>query len=153
MREAGLLEWQAAEVFVALSAAVEAALGPARARAFWKGNLLDALSRSLLKPLRAGALALYGKTPRALLKMAPQAWSLVGRAAGRASIVEVSERQVVVHFAELTAPLTAAPSLLDVWAGGAEACIAHLGWHGSASPRRRDLSSGRAEIDVEWSPS
>ena len=151
IREASLLDWISAHDFARLLKLVLEVLGPARARAFWRGNLLRSLDRTLLSPLRLGAVALYGESPGSLLRMAPQAWQLVGRHAGRCSTTDEPPDAFSLLFTELPAELRT-PGWLPLWAGGSEACIELMKFTGSAEAELDASEPGRVVVHVRWQP-
>jgi len=85
IRNYGMLEWMSAARFVELVRAIARTVGDDGAKRFWRANLLLSLERRLLSPLRLGAIAIYGNSPRSLLKMTPQAWSWSRATAARAT--------------------------------------------------------------------
>jgi hypothetical protein len=149
IRERSLLDWIPASQFGALVATVAEVLGPTRAKAFWRANLLGSLERTLLSPLRLGALALYGDLPSSLLRMTPQAWQLVSRHCGQCQTSDLPPSGYQLLFTGLPKALCT-PAMCLVWSGGSESCIEHLRLMGDAEQDMQQLSSGTAIIRVQW---
>ncbi|MGI5865330.1 MAG: hypothetical protein ACOX6T_25195 [Myxococcales bacterium] len=76
------LDWLPIEDDLELTRVIAGLFGPERARAFWRQNLLDALSAPLLGPIAKGAVQLFGPTPGAMVRWAPRAWPHVYSACG-----------------------------------------------------------------------
>jgi hypothetical protein len=150
IREYGMLDWMPAHKFVALVDVIALVLGVADARAFWCDSLRMSMERRLLTPLRLGAIAVYGNSPRSLLKMTPQAWQLVSKDAGNCETVDLPSAGIELHFRDLPAILCV-PSMLLLWTGGSEACIQRMGFSGQARSRVAGLPAGEVKIVVEWS--
>src|SRR2546423_4639348 len=89
VRDAGILDWKPAEVFVSVAEAVATALGRRGGRDFWRDVLMEAFDRRLLQPLVRGALVIHGRTPRSILRMTPQAYSLSFKHCGEVSLHDV----------------------------------------------------------------
>jgi hypothetical protein len=148
IREHGLFDWMAAEQFATLAAIVIETLGPARAKLFWRTNLLGSLERKLLSPLRLGAVALYGNSPGSLLRMTPQAWHLVTRDCGTCR-TSVEPDGMLLHFEALPPALCAAGMLL-LWSGGCESCIERMGFGGNAEAALDPQRRGAVNVHVQW---
>jgi hypothetical protein len=153
IRAAGLFAWLDAERFLALVRAIDASLGRAGAIVTWQQNLRESLERPLLTPLRVGALALYGRHPKSLLRMAPQAWGLVTRGCGAPALDELAPGRLRLRFSGLPAPLCACPELLELWEGGATACAEYVGYRATVVGRDDRLAHGIAEIEICWEES
>lgn len=149
IREYGMLEWMPAQRFAALVTAILDALGPDRAKAFWRANLLLSLERRLLSPLRLGAIAIHGNSPRSLLKMTPQAWELVSKSSGTCQVLDRPPNGVVLRFDAVPEELRI-EGMLQLWAGGCESCIERMRWKGSATPDEDFTAGGAVEIGVVW---
>jgi hypothetical protein len=150
IRNYGMLEWMPAQRFADLVSAITTALGPAAAKSFWRANLLLSLERRLLSPLRLGAIALYGNSPRSLLKMTPQAWELVTRNGGVCRTEDLPSHGIVLRFSELPKELCH-PAMHQLWSGGSESCLERMSFQGEAH-----AAVGKAErsvdITVRWTP-
>jgi hypothetical protein len=147
VREYGMLGWMPATDFLELVAILGKELGAARARPFWCDCLDLSLNRRLLAPLRAGAIALHGRHPGALLRMTPQAWQLVSRGAGVCSVVESDATQITLQFRELPMAMRIA-ELIYLWEGGSMACVKQLGFTGSSEGRVP--GPGAVDVTVRW---
>lgn len=146
IREYSLLDWMAAEEFARLVQLVLDTIGPARAKVFWRVNLLNSLERTLLRPLRLGAIALYGKSPGSLLRMTPQAWDLVSRNCGRCRTSE-EPGGMRLRFEDLPQEVCN-PGMLALWSGGSESCIERMKFVGHADAAFD--APGVALVRVQW---
>lgn len=149
VRQYGMLDWMPARRFASLVAAVADAIGAEAAKDFWRDNLLLSLERRLLSPLRLGAIAVYGNSPRSLLKMTPQAWELVSKHAGVCQTLDAPPNGITLRFSELP-PELCGPEMLLLWTGGSESCIVKMGFSGRAFADAQDAAEGIVEIHVEW---
>lgn len=149
IRERSLLDWIEAKQFAELASLVAEVLGPARAKVFWRDNLLGSLERTLLSPLRLGAIGLYGDVPSSLLRMTPQAWQLVGRNCGKCHTSDQPPAGYQLRFTSLP-PELCNPGMCLLWAGGSESCIEHLRYTGSADAELDDTEPGTAIVQVLW---
>lgn len=149
VREYGMLEWMPAERFAQLVSAIVDALGVEGAKSFWRANLLLSLERRLLSPLRLGAIAIHGNSPRSLLKMTPQAWELVCKDCGRCRVVDRASGGVSLEFEGVPRELRV-PGMLQLWAGGSESCIERMRFTGSARAEGTFSADGAVAIVVEW---
>jgi hypothetical protein len=150
IRSYGMLEWMPAKRFVDLVSAIASTLGPDGAQAFWRANLLLSLERRLLSPLRLGAIAIYGNSPRSLLKMTPQAWELVTREGGTCRTEDQPPHGIVLRFEALPSELCH-EAMHHLWAGGSESCIERMGFTGSARAAR-GANARSVDVSVSWSP-
>ena len=146
VREYSLLDWMAAGEFARLPQLVLDTIGPARAKLFWRANLLSSLERTLLRPLRLGAMALYGKSPGSLLRMTPQAWELVSRNCGRCHTSELPDG-MLLRFEGLPSEVCN-PGMLLLWSGGSESCIERMKFAGHADAEFGP--PGVAFVNAHW---
>lgn len=149
IRNYGMLEWMPAARFVDLVRAISETVGADAAKAFWRANLLLSLERRLLSPLRLGAIAIYGNSPRSLLKMTPQAWELVTRNGGTCKTEDMPPNGVVLHFEALPSALRDR-AMHALWSGGSESCIERMGFTGSAHAAA-GARAGSVDVTVSWS--
>jgi len=150
IRNHGMLEWMPASRFVELVSAIERTLGGDGAKRFWRANLLLSLERRLLSPLRLGAIAIYGNSPRSLLKMTPQAWELVTRNGGTCRTVDRPPHGIVLRFEALPQELCD-PAMHPLWSGGGEACIERMGFTGAAQACA-GADGNSVDITAVWAP-
>jgi len=151
VREAGVLEWRPVERFVSVAEAIAGAIGHKGARDFWRDVLLEAFDRRLLAPLVRGAFAIYGKTPRSLLRMTPQAYSLTFKNCGSASLHDTGkDNQVRLQFDELPPALHLSRAAMDAFAGNCDAAIQYVSWRGRVERHDDDLVRGRLHYLVGW---
>lgn len=150
IRNYGMLEWMPAARFIELVRAIERLLGNEGAKLFWRANLLLSLERRLLSPLRLGAIAIYGNSPRSLLKMTPQAWELVTRDGGTCRTEDKPPNGIVLCFDSLPHELCD-PAMHSLWSGGSESCIERMGFTGKAHAAA-GVTANSVEITVAWAP-
>jgi hypothetical protein len=124
-------------------------VGAVAAKDFWRENLLLSLDRRLLTPLRLGAIAIYGDSPRSLLKMTPQAWELVSRNCGTCQTTDRPPTAITLRFESLPSVLCNA-GMYALWSGGTESCIEKMGYEGWAQADSSHARDGIVEINVEW---
>jgi hypothetical protein len=149
IRDYGMLEWMPAARFAELVSSIFDALGASGAQSFWRANLLLSLERRLLSPLRLGAIALHGNSPRSLLKMTPQAWELVSKDCGSCKVIDRPPSSLALSFDNVPRELRV-PGMLQLWAGGSEACIERMRFEGRARAEGTFTADGASEIVVEW---
>ena len=149
IREASLLDWMPARDFAVLPTLVFEVLGAARAKVFWRANLLASLERTLLSPLRLGAIALYGESPGSLMRMAPQAWQLVSRHCGKCSSGEMTSVSFNLQLKQLP-PELQTPGMLMLWSGGTESCIERMKFNGHADAELSPGEPSTATIHAAW---
>jgi hypothetical protein len=139
---AGVFEWLPATIHMRVAGAVRSVLGPT-ARSFWRDLMRASLQRSLLKALAEGGLRLFGRTPHAVLRMTPQAYSLIARGCG---VIDVTAGptpgSAILTFDALPAELRV-PAWVDVCAGNCEAVLDLLELPGTVSEDARGLGAGR----------
>jgi hypothetical protein len=150
IRSYGMLEWMPVQRFAELVGAIATALGPAAAKSFWRANLLLSLERRLLSPLRLGAIALYGNSPRSLLKMTPQAWELVTRNGGVCRTEDLPAHGIVLRFSALPRELCQ-PAMHHLWSGGSESCLERMSFEGDAHAEPGS-AAGCVDVTVRWQP-
>jgi hypothetical protein len=143
---AGVLQWLPAEKHQRVVAAVFETLGAEGTRNFWCNLMLQSFQRSLLKPLVEGGLRLFGRTPRAILKLTPQAYSLIARDCGVIQ-VEDAEGAVRLRFDELPA-LLRTPAFVELCHGNCLAVLGFLDQRGSITPDLTRLSRGSFSLAV-----
>jgi len=148
IRNYGMLEWMPAARFVELVRAIATTLGDDGAKRFWRANLLLSLERRLLSPLRLGAIAIYGNSPRSLLKMTPQAWELVTRDGGTCRTQDKPPNSIVLCFDSLPHELRD-PAMYSLWTGGSESCLERMGFTGTAQAAA-GATANSVEITVIW---
>jgi hypothetical protein len=148
IRGAGILDWLPAELHVRLLSALHATLGSSGACRFWRELMVMSLNRALLRPLIEGGLGLFGRAPRSLLRMAPQAHSLVTRGCGRIVTCDLDERTVRLSYVELPSVLATGP-YAEQGQGSCEAVLDYLELRGTVMPRLEQLTRGTIAFDVQ----
>jgi hypothetical protein len=143
---AGVLQWLPAERHMRVVTAIYDTLGPAGAREFWGNLMLQSYQRSLLKPLVDGGLRLFGRGPHGILKLTPQAYSLIARDCG---VIRVDEAPGLVrlHFDQLPA-LLRHPAFVELCHGNCLSVLGFLDQHGTVQAHLARLSGGSFRIDV-----
>lgn len=149
VRGYGMLDWMPGEHFVQMVTVIHGTVGASAAKDFWRANLLLSLERRLLTPLRLGAIAVYGNSPRSLLKMTPEAWQLVTRDGGVCHTDEDSPAAIRLSFTQLP-PIFCTPAMQMLWAGGSESCIERMGFRGAAMADGSQVHKGCVTIHVRW---
>ena len=114
--EAPLLGWMPYEIDVAMAEGVQEELGREGLRGFVIGNTQAVAEEPALRPVVQGALRVFGVTPDAILRMAPQLWKIayknvadlsVGKASssGRTHTVALVGQRVCPALLESSAAL------------------------------------------------
>ena len=138
--EASRLEWLPAERHMALTDAIQHVLGSSGAQSFWRDLMLTSFEGRLLKPLVEGGLRLFGRTPRAILRLTPQAYSLVARGCGE---ISVSHDEGLVRLDVHGLPaLLRTPGFVSLCHGNCLAVLAFLGRKGTVESQISSLHSG-----------
>jgi hypothetical protein len=151
IRGAGVFTFLPAWFHVRLADATIDALGPTRSRAFWRDVMLSAFDRRLLSPLVRGALRIYGRSPASIMRMTPQAWSLVWRDCGRVWMDHgKASKRATMRFDGMPTELSQSAGVLQSFMANCDAAIAYLGCKGTVIPDFTKARSGVLSIDVEW---
>ncbi len=146
VRAAGVFDWLPAPLHLSLVEALRATRGDEEARRFWRGLMLASFDRALLKPLFEGGLRLFGRSPRGILRMTPQAYQLVTRDCGSVRTESNDgDGGILLTFSELPPPLRV-PGWVEVCAGNCEAALDALGQQGTVRIGSRELADGRFTI-------
>jgi hypothetical protein len=148
VRQAGVLTWLPAEHHHAVATALDQALGAEGARHFWRDLMVLSFERSLLRPLVDGGLRVFGRTPRSVLRLSPQAYSLIARQCGVLSISDGrAPGSVRVAFDALPA-LLRSRAFLELCHGNCLAVLRYLKLPGTVEPDRSGLTGGSFHLDV-----
>lgn len=150
IRAAGPIAWLPAEHHVAVADATIDLYGLREARAAWREVMLAAFERSMLSALVSGALRVYGAKPSSLMRMTPQAWSLVWRDCGKVWMEDAGEAHAVMRFEGLPPVLAQSPGVVESFVANCDAAIAYVKCHGKVSAHRERLARGELSIDVTW---
>jgi hypothetical protein len=149
IRSASSLEWQPARVFVGLCSAI--ARDEDLAIRFWRYSLRQSIAQPLIRTLVDGGISLFGRSPVALYRRTPRAYSLVSRECGELSFREtVHPTTIVLRLADVP-PAQRERGLLLMLAGGFRGqadfcmCEADVKIHDEAF-----ASHGAAEFIVRW---
>jgi hypothetical protein len=139
IRRTGLLDWVDEAPFLALCGAIHETLDVSEREALWTGALRVALDAPLLAPLLAGGLGIFGRTPSAILRMTPQAWTLLTRDAGRA-VHDRAGAEGRLSFVDMPAHLVADAAFVDMLRGYTAATLAWTGHHGTVTAAAEETS-------------
>lgn len=153
IREMGKLAWVEAEYFHRLAAAIFEGMGPEPGTEFWRAAMADSLGRPLLRPLREGALGMFGKSPASLFRFSKQAWSLVTRELCTVRFQERGDDDELdggcVTFGEIVPVL--APAEFSLFCKGAsQAVVDVLRFEGAASLCEVSAAARRVRVEVTW---
>ncbi|MCU1277705.1 MAG: hypothetical protein JWM53_1251 [bacterium] len=142
---AGVFDWLPATAHLQVTDAVRESLGEG-ARGFWRDLMHASLSRSLLKPLLEGGLRLFGRSPHSILRMTPQAVSLIARSCGTILVSRAEAPDSTrLTFENLPPPLRR-PSWVEVCAGNCEGVLDYLELGGTVTTATGDLAAGRFDV-------
>ncbi len=153
VREAALLSWLDLEVQVGLCGAVERALGLSGSREFWRGFMLDAFGRALLRPVLLGARAIYGGGTLGYIRMAPRVHKLATRGVGELSVEGVESGlagRAVISAKYLPAAVTRDRTFLLAYCGTYLAVFDLGGATGEVDLDLSEADKGRARIELSW---
>ncbi|AKF05104.1 hypothetical protein DB32_002253 [Sandaracinus amylolyticus] len=121
--EASRTAWLPVEHDVVLTEAIEVELGRAAMRAWARDGLLRATEAPLLAPIARSARAIFGITPHAFLRRAPQAWSILYRDCGQMEYAETSPRSARVALVGAPDAITRSMAYVEGLAAGLEAAM------------------------------
>jgi hypothetical protein len=143
--------WMPAALQMQVFDGFEAVLEPLAARRFWRDVQLRAFRSKLESPLVEGALRLFGRSPRSILRMAPQIYSLVSRHAGTSSLQPGPEPNSAVWLvADMPDELIVHRSFLDALHGNCEATIQHLQMEGEVERFVETGGQNRVHYIARW---
>jgi hypothetical protein len=151
IRKAATLEWLPARVFVDLTGAI-ASCDERLAVAFWRYSLNQSIAQPLISTLVDGGISVFGRSPMALYKRTPRAWSLVSRECGEVSVEEGTQpRTALVRLAGVAPDYRTHPGLPLLLAGGLRGQADFCKESAEVEMRLEQYaSSGLAEFRVRW---
>jgi hypothetical protein len=150
IREAPRMGWCDLRVFMELCEFLVTTLDMTGARTFWHECLRGSIDQSLMGPLVKSGLFMFGKTPGALIKRTPFAWTIVARGCGFMSAHDGPEpNQILYEVDEMPLELRRA-AFLPVVEGGFLAQIHYLRCQGSVLSDDSRLPLGRLRCDIRW---
>ncbi len=154
IRKMGMLAWVDTDAFVEVTRAVHRGLGEDDGCEFWRATMLDSLDRPLLRPIRDGAIGMFGRSPSSLFRFSKQAWSLVTRDLCRVRFeVDDASSQVGsgghVHFEDIATQIEPAPFSLFC-RGAAQAVLDVLEYEGQIHLREIDERERRITVEARW---
>jgi hypothetical protein len=141
VRSAGVFEWLPASIQMSLVGAIERVLDK-RAPGFWRDLMLQSFERSLLRPLIDGGLRVFGKSPLSLLRLTPQAYSLIARNCGTPTVTGGERGQPVRLRFEGLPPELRTTGWVGLCSGQCEAVLVYLGLQGSVTAQAGQLGDG-----------
>ncbi len=151
VRKASIFDWVEGRLHVAVADAVFDVLGRPRALEFWRDVMLDAFSRSLLRPIVRGAIAIHGSNPASVLMMSPRAWSLVAKDVGKISVsADDDPPHVVITFRELPKLFSDSPGMLAFCEGAITAVGVYLDEPLRVHTEVSKLAAGELHLHVDW---
>jgi hypothetical protein len=136
------IDWLPVAHDLAVTEAVAAACGRAAVRRWGREGMLTALRGPLLKPILDGAVAIFGPSPRGLLRHARPMWTQIYRDCGELEVDLPRGNQAVLRFEHIPVELGNA-AYAEGMAGALEATLAVASRAGEvtfAYPRPRQLT-------------
>ncbi len=150
LRQLGITAWAPAELHLEVGETMDELLGTLYARDLHREVLLQAFESVLLRPIVAGALRLYGRSPASMMRMAPRIHELISRDAGTLTLGRLDEGAVDVLLDELPPILCERRSFLTSYGATCEAILAYLKTGGTVLRRDEALAEGRSLLEVRW---
>ncbi|UJR82275.1 hypothetical protein [Sandaracinus amylolyticus] len=147
--EAARTAWLPVEHDVVLTEAIEQELGRAAMRAWARDGVLRATEAPLLAPIARSARAIFGITPHAFLRRAPQAWSVLYRDCGQMEYAETSSRSARVGLVGAPTAITRSVAYVEGLAAGLEAAM-KLGGADGAVEIAVDAAARTARYSCAW---
>lgn len=151
IRSTGALGFLPARYHAAVADATMSSLGQRAAREFWRDVMLSSFDRALLKPIVRGAFSIYGRRPSSIMRMTPQAWSLVWRNCGRSWMDrDDAKNQAVMHFDDLPPVMCWSTGIIESFVSNCDAALEYCKKDGKVSPDYSLLKKGGFRIEVTW---
>ena len=153
VREASVFDWLPARFHTELVAGITEMLPPVRALAFFKNLMADAFGKALLRPLVQGAIAIHGRDPKSLLRMAPRTWSLVSKDAGSFAVdLERGDGEAVGTMTDMPPVIAKSSGMLQFFEAGMCSCVEHFGGTPIVRMDISKLTRGELRLDIAWDP-
>jgi hypothetical protein len=140
------VEWLPVSVATCLVDAELPVIGLDAVRRTNREAVLRSTKTSLLGPLVAGAVGLFGLTPSGLVRFVPRAWSAVYRGAGELKLASQRPGEAVILHEDLPSCIASA-GYLEAIAAGIEAAVDVCRMEGEARVERR---MGRVAYVLRW---
>ena len=108
----------------------------------------------LMKPLATGAVRMFGRHPASIMRMTPQAWSLIYRNCGRARLLRRSddEKQACIEIDDLPQEILQSSGTLLSFEANCRAALRYVEFDGRSRTDSSRLTSGTIRIYADWSP-
>jgi len=148
IRAASALAWLPAEAHHRVALAVERELGSDGARAFFRDLMLVSFDRPLIRPLVEGGLRLFGATPKAVLRLTPQAWSLVARRCGTIAVEDGATPGGARLLVDGIPPALSTTALVAIVTGNCWAVLSRLRLDGDVVADLTSLRRGSFRVEV-----
>ena len=116
------IDWLPVSYDLVITEAVGAACGRAGVRRWGREGMLASLQGPLLKSILNGAIAIFGLSPRALIRHARPIWSQIYRDCGELVVDLTGDTQVLLRFDDIPAELRSA-AYAEGMAGALEATL------------------------------
>jgi hypothetical protein len=151
IRQSATLEWLPARIFVELTGAI-AGCDERLALAFWRYSLNQSIAQPLISTLVDGGISVFGRSPLALYRRTPRAWSLVSRDCGDVTMEDGPEpNTAILRLANVPPAYRLHPGLPFLLAGGMRGQADHCKENADVEIRlERYQSAGFAEFLVQW---
>lgn len=154
VRQMSMLAWVDADRFASMARAVAEGLGPEVGARFWCSVMSESLDRPLLRPLRDGAVGIFGRSPASLFRYGGQAWSLVTREVCDFRFERLDHapdgRAGRQHFDDVTPEISLEDFSLFC-RGAAKAVLEVLGAEGDAEILELDATHRQITVETTWS--
>jgi hypothetical protein len=151
LREASVFDWLPAHIHVQLVDGISEMLPPVRAIAFWRSLMADAFSKSLLRPIVQGAIAIHGRSPKSLIRMGPRTWHLISKNAGELVVdLERGPCEASGTLSELPAVINKSSGMLQFFEGSLSSCVEHFGLTPQLRTDASRIARGEVRIDLSW---
>jgi hypothetical protein len=148
IRGAGVLAWLPADAHMRIADGVVEVLGETGAENFFRDLMLISFERPLIRPLLDGGLRIFGATPKSVLRMTPQAWSLVSRGCGAFSVEDGATPGSVRLRVDSVPPKVATLGFVAIVVGNCHAVLSRLRLEGQVARETSRLRRGSFHVDV-----
>jgi hypothetical protein len=151
IRQSAMLEWLPARIFTEMTGAI-ARCDERLALAFWRYSLSASISQPLISTLVDGGISVFGRSPMALYKRTPRAWTLVSRGCGEVVVEDGPEpRTATVRLERVPAAYRGHKGLPLLLAGGLRGQADFCKEDADVKMRLDHYqSAGLAEFVVQW---
>jgi hypothetical protein len=140
------VEWFPMPHDLAVTRAIDAALGRGEADRFWRRLAEHSMETPLFRTLVEGARALFGATPAAWARWIPQGWDLIFRDCGSWSVIEGENGRAMLRSQAIPRECASDP----VWLAAVASSFS--GIVGKVEVGQVDSEVGRVEFFLPASP-